>query len=350
VPMNEEKVAGEGDVGDDAFTDLRDRPDEPAGGLVGLMPDLHTGADGDLATDLGPPPAIEPLVGEHPPGQSVRLGPPLGIHRRLHLQRAQNFRELLRQQVPEFLPRRRRAQFPPNGGEVVLQGLVDLVPELLVGHFQHPHHRLVVKIHNQVADKDDVVADFGHAVARNLAAVGDDVVDRLVLGGDAQRPVSGNGGLEKLPVERRLVLRDQRVVLVDDQLVEELLTVQIDGASADLPPEDRDAVLTAVLQVHLLLHILEIADTDVGRGGGEEIQPLPPDAGKGVVEELRIGPGDSAETVEFHGHLRRNPGVRSAISDQRSIICDMRYAICDTRSTLTAPSAPAAGAGRGPVR
>jgi hypothetical protein len=76
-------------------------------------------------------------------------------------------------------------------------------------------------------------------------------------------------------------------------------------------------VLTAVLQVHLLLHILEIADTDVGRGGGEEIQPLPPDAGKGVVEELRIGPGDSAETVEFHGHLRRNPGVQSAISDQR---------------------------------
>ena len=39
-------------------------------------------------------------------------------------------------------------------------GFLDLVTELFIRDFQHPGHGLIVKIQNQIADKNNTVADF----------------------------------------------------------------------------------------------------------------------------------------------------------------------------------------------
>ncbi len=59
-------------------------------------------------------------------------------------------------------------------------------------------------------------------------------------------------------------------------------------------------MLTAVCQVHLLLHVLVIADADVGRGRQQQHQALHAQAREGMVNQLRFQPGDFPQVVELH--------------------------------------------------
>jgi hypothetical protein len=88
-----------------------------------------------------------------------------------------------------------------------------------------------------------------------------DVVDRPVLGGDPEGPVRPH---ERLDVEREACLDGGRQVpRIEDPLGEQLVPVEVDGAAADLAPDDRIAGLRAVGQVDLALGILVAPDAHV---------------------------------------------------------------------------------------
>ncbi len=141
-----------------------------------------------------------------------------------------------------------------------------------------------------------------------------DVVDRPVLGGDPERPV---GPHERLGVEHEAVLDGPRQVLgPKDPLREQLVPVEVDRSPTDLAPDDLEAVLRAVRQVHLAVPVLVPADAHVGCVGRDEqdrigrvVAHRVPD---GVVDRLgadrRNGP-QVEQSDRVHGrHLNPRSG------------------------------------------
>ena len=61
---------------------------------------------------------------------------------------------------------------------------------------------------------------------------------------------------------------------MEDQLVKELIPIQVDRPAPHLTTENRDALLSAVADIYLLLQILMVADADIGRSGAEKNQRL----------------------------------------------------------------------------
>jgi hypothetical protein len=92
--------------------------------------------------------------------------------------------------------------------------------------------------------------------------------------------------LEKAPVEGLPARRDEGIVTVNDQLIEELVTVQVDGAPADLPSKNRDAPLLAGIQIYFLCGVLEVSNADIGRARRQEDQSLSLQPGQSMVQEL----------------------------------------------------------------
>jgi hypothetical protein len=139
--------------------------------------------------------------------------------------------------------------------------------------------------------------------------MGNDVVHRLVLGRDAQTTVGFDRRLQEEAIERILPLRNQRVVAVNDQLIEQLLSVEIDSSAADLSSKDGNGLLPAELEVYLLLSVLEEPDADIGRRGRDEDQSLAVQARQSVIQKLCVLPGDSLQSVEFQWSISadKNP-------------------------------------------
>jgi len=79
--------------------------------------------------------------------------------------------------------------------------------------------------------------------------------------------------------------RHERVVLTEDNLVEDLARVEEGGAAADLAPHDLQAALEAEVEVYHLARVLEVADAGDGRGRRDEHQPLAPQVRQRVEAE-----------------------------------------------------------------
>jgi len=108
----------------------------------------------------------------------------------------------------------------------------------------------------------DILAKTGFT-DRQVAFIGDDIIDGFVLSGDAKLAESINDRLEENTVKLGDIRRDAGMAAVDNQLEKELLTIQIDCAAAHLAPEDRNLMLTGKIQVNLLLSVLMEADAHI---------------------------------------------------------------------------------------
>ena len=97
---------------------------------------------------------------------------------------------------------------------------------------------------------------------------------------------------------------------MEDPLHEELARVQVDRAAAHLAAGYRQAVIAAVVQIHLALQVLVVADAHVGRLGRDQddgvgrlgVHRVP----DGVVDGLRTDGGHEAQvekTDRFHAFL-----------------------------------------------
>jgi len=87
---------------------------------------------------------------------------------------------------------------------------------------------------------------------------------------------------------------------MEDKLKKELVAVQVNGTPAHLPPEYRDMVSPAIIQIYLLLGILVVPDTYVRRCRGDQRKGLVPQLGQGMIDQLRFVPGDLAKVIQIH--------------------------------------------------
>src|SRR5579859_4786608 len=87
---------------------------------------------------------------------------------------------------------------------------------------------------------------------------------------------------------------------------EELILVEIDCATTDLPPRDWQPVLAAIVDIHFFLQLLMIADANIGFGRVYErhgrLIGIVHGRGDGMVDDLTIQPGDHAPINDTKTH------------------------------------------------
>src|SRR5690606_878332 len=183
-------------------------------------------------------------------------------------------------------------------------GLLELVAELLGRNLERVRHGLGVEVEHEAPDQQSRVADARGPRAAELAALHLDVVDRPVLGVDAQLRVGPHHRLDEQRVEVHREFRS--LVARIDEVREELVAIEIDCAATHVPPQDRQSLLLAELLVDFLFDLLMDADANIRFFGARESQygiaVRRNCFGHTVIDGLAAKSGDHPEVQDSQSH------------------------------------------------
>src|SRR5262249_44901089 len=150
----------------------------------------------------------------------------------------------------------------PHRSDVLIEGLVELVAELLRRHVEAARHGRRVEIEQEHTAQDRRLLEDRGRRAADLAVADLNVVEGPIGGVDAELAVGADDRLD----EHRVELADLtgRAPPGNHDMKDQLVAVDIDGAAAEAPAQDGDALRRAVALIDLQMDILMKADADIG--------------------------------------------------------------------------------------